>query len=555
MALSLAGSIPILVSFVLLVVFRISAAKAMGVGLLLASLLSFTIWRMSVEWWSASVVYGALQAIEIILIVFGAILLMNYLERSGGISTIRWHFINLQEDQRIQLLIIGFGFITIIEGAAGFGTPGALAAPLLIGIGFPPLAAAVFSLWFNSPNPPFGVVGIPTLQGIGSVIKPILPVGVGEMEFLLNVSKWVGLITGLTYMFWGFLAVFLLVYWFGDEGERSIRGAFKKAKEVAPFAFVLGVVTGATNWAVAWFVGPELPAIISGFVALGVGGMMAHRDILVPSRSWSFPDRGSWSDLWRGGLSLEKISVERSSRKMSVLKGWTPYILVAGFLLITRLPGLGFADMLREASVGIQGIFGTGLSFSLRPLYLPGTMPFIPVAILTGFLHSMDREEMIGAWRKSLSQTLAPAATLLVAIAMTQVMIQSTNNPLGQLGMMEALSYALAFMAGRALPLVSPWIGTLGGFITGSNTSSNVLFSTLQYGAAERLGISRTVTVALQDVGGGIGNLVSVLNVAAIGGVVGMSGREGDIIRKTIVPMVIYALFAGLIGLLLIYIF
>ncbi|MFB6069426.1 MAG: L-lactate permease [Halanaeroarchaeum sp.] len=558
--LALAGAIPIAVAFALLVGLRWSAVRAMGVGWVLASVLGIALWNMETTWWIASAVYGALSAVNIILIVFGAILLMNYLDESGAISTIRWYFTQIESDRRVQLLLIGLGFETIIEGAAGFGTPGALAAPLFMGLGFPPLAAAVFGLFFNAPNPPFGAAGTPVLGGVGAVMTDgLLPAGAPVAEFLTMVGAWTGLITGLTFVFWGVLGVVLMVYWFGNGGERSLLGAVRTALPIAPFALTLGIVAGGVQWAVAWFIGPALPDIAAGFVVLGVGLVMANNDVLVPSDRWDFPDSETWNDTWRGGLDLDEMVVEKPSREMSVLLAWTPYLLVAAALLVTRWPtlvidGQKIVSIVSSFSVGFDVLGYSDLHWSVRYLYLPGTFPFLPVAVLTGFLHGMDTDEMVASWRESIRQTVPAALTLLVAVSMTQVMIQSKVNPADVIGMMEALSRALAIAAGGLLPIIAPWIGALGAFMTGSNTSSDILFSVLQYNAAEQVGISKTVVVALQNTGGGIGNMISVLNLAAIGGVAGIAGREGDMLRKTIVPTVIYALWAGVLGLIFVYV-
>lgn len=552
--LALAGAVPIAVAFALLVGLRWSAVRAMGVGWILATVLGLTLWNMDPAWWAASAVYGGLQAFSIILIVFGAILLMNYLDGSGAISTIRWYFTQVAEDRRIQLLLIGLGFETVIEGAAGFGTPGALAAPLFIGLGFPPLAAAVFGLFFNAPSPPFGAAGTPVLGGVGAVIDgSLLGGGMAQFEFLNLVSAWTGVVTGLTFAFWGVLGIVLMVYWFGDDGERSLSGPVSAALPAAPFAFTLGVVAGVSQGLFAWFLGPALPDIAAGFIVLGLGVVMANRGVLVPDDDWDFPDRDSWTDTWRGGLDLDEIQTEQPSKEMSVVMAWTPYLLVAAVLLITRWPGLGVLDVITQYTVGFDVLGYEELGWSIRYLYLPGTMPFIPVAILTGVLHEMDADEMTDAWRESLGQVWSAAVTLIVAVSMSQVMIQSATNPAGQLGMMDALSRVLARGAGAVLPMVSPWIGALGTFMTGSNTSSDILFSALQFNAAADVGISTVIVVALQNVGGGIGNMISVLNIAAICGVVGITGREGDMLRKTIVPTTVFAVFAGLLGMVFVY--
>jgi len=559
LTLAVLAAIPIAVAFGLLVGLRWSAARAMGVGWLVATALGVTVWGMEAQWWAAAAVYGALQAFSIVLIVFGAILLMNYLDGSGAIATIRWYFRQIEEDRRVQVLLVGLGFMTVIEGAAGFGTPGALAAPLFIGLGFPPLAAAVFGLYFNAPNPPFGAAGTPVIGGVGAVIEGSLPADMAVLEFLDLVSAWTGVITGLTYVFWGVLGIYLMSYWFGSEGERSLTGAVGPTLEIAPFAVLLGALTGVTQWLVAWFIGPALPDIAAGFVTLGAGLVLANRGVLVPDSTWDFPDRDSWTDTWRGGLDLDELDNDEPKKEMPVLLAWTPYLLVAAVLLVTRWPtlqvgGEQIVAVVQSYAVGFD-VFGyEDLNWSLRYLYLPGTMPFVPVAILTGWLHGMDGSEMAEAWRESFRQIAPAALTLVVAVSMTQVMIQSATNPGDVIGMMSALSQIVAEGAGAALPLVSPWIGTLGSFMTGSNTSSDILFSVLQFEAASQVGASRAVVVALQNTGGGIGNMVSVLNVAAICGVVGITGREGDMLRKTLVPTVVFAVFAGLLGMLFSYV-
>ena len=559
--LALAAVVPIAIAFGLLVIARWSAARSMGVGWLVATGLGLGYWQMDPTWWAAVAIYGVLEALPIILIVFGAILLMNYLDVSGAISTIRWHFSGISTDRRIQLLLIGLGFETIIEGVAGFGTPGALAAPLLIGLGFPPLGAAVFALFFNAPNPQFGAAGTPILGGVNSVIGPDKLAQASEpitkTEFQGLVSAYSGVMTGLTFVFWGALGIFLLVYWFGNDGERSLRGAARATAPVAPFAFVLGVVAGVTQWAVAWFVGTELPSIIAGFVVFGLGLVMASRGILVPEDTWEFPERESWSDKWLGGLSLDSIEDDNPQKEMPVWLAWTPYLLVGGVLLVTRWPTLDLVPVLQEFTVGIDVIFGySDLNWSIRYLYLPGTMPFIPVAILTGLLYRMSGQKTKKAWSESIRQVAPAALTLVIVVSLTQIMIKSGQFNAGsiQYGMMDALSIAVADAAGAALPMVAPWIGALGTFVTGSNTVSDILFASLQYDAAGDVGVSRSIVVAIQNVGGGIGNMVSVQNIAAICGVVGITGREGDILRKVIIPTTIFALFAGAVGTILVYV-
>ncbi len=551
-AFAIAAGAPIVVVFVLMAGLRWSAARAMAVGWAIAAVLGLAVWRMETTWFAAAVLYGALQALEIVVIVFGAILLMNHLAGSGAMSTIRWHITRIVDDHRIQALLIGAGFMMVIEGVAGFGTPGALAAPLFIGLGFPPLGAAVLALVFNGSQPPFGAAGTPIIGGVGSVVdEQMLGEEASVPAFLDGVAAWTGVITGLTWVFWGLLAVFLMLLWSGHTGERDLAGAFKRTIPVVPFALLIGLLAGSVQFAAGWFLGPELPDIIAGFVVLGAGALLARRGVMMPKERWRFEAAEHWPSAWLGGLEPSALPVEAPRREMPVLLAWTPYLLVALVLLVTRWPGLGMAEQLRAVSLDVQRLLGQDLTYSLRVLYLPGVIPFIPVVLLTGLIHRMRRGEIAQAWKRSLRQVVAPTVTLVIAVSMAQVMIQSATNQRDLPGMMEALSRVLAAGAGSMLPFVAPWIGTLGAFVTGSNTSSNILFTVLQMDAAREIGVPRTIVVALQNAGGGIGNMISVLNIAALSAVLGMSGQEGRILRRTVVPTAISAAFAGLVGLLL----
>ncbi len=548
--LALAGSLPIVTILLLMVGLRWSAVRAMSVGWVIASALGLFLWRMMPGWWIAAAFYGVLQAIDIILIVFGAILLMNHLQASGAIDTIRMHFGQVVQDARIQLLLIGLGFMTLIEGVAGFGTPGALGAPLLTGLGFTPMAAATFGLLMNVPNPPLGAAGVPVLGGIGAVIDEGVLAGAMEpMVFLRQVAGWTGVFTGTMLAILGVIGVFLLLYWFGfedkpSEGQPSLRDAWRGTRSAAPFALAMGAVAGLTQFLVAWFVGPELPSAMAGVVALGTGLLLVRYGVLVPQDVWRLPEEDDASQ-------DSDQPDEESGAKMSVWLAWAPYMLVVLVLFVTRMPGLGLREPLRGVVVEWEQILGQDIAFTLRPLFIPGVIPFIPVAILTALIHPMGLKDAASAWGKTFRQTVTIALTLVVAVSMAQVMIRSATNPDDLPGMMQALSMALAQAAGQAHPFVAPWVGSLGSFMTGSSTSSNILFSVVQHDAAGDLGLPRTLVVALQNAGTGPGNMISVLNIAAVSGVLGLRRVEGDLLRRLLIPTIILATLVGLGGLLL----
>ncbi len=541
--LALAGGLPILTVLLLMAWLRWPAARAMACGWLTATALGLLLWRMPPVWWAAAALYGALQALDIVLIVFGAILLMNHLRASGAIGAIRAHFGHLIQDARIQLLLIGLGFMTLIEGVAGFGTPGALGAPLLTGLGFPPVAAAAFGLLFNGPNPPLGAAGVPVNGGIGSVMdESVLRGAIEPAAFLRGVAGWTGVFTGSTLAIMGALGVFLLLFWFGRPHERTLRGAWRGTRPALPFALTLGVLAGIAQFLVGWFVGPELPTAVAGLVALGMGLFLVRRRWLLPEQVWQLPEAETVSD---------HTDAPDAVSTMPVWLAWTPYFIVVALLFITRMPGLGVREVLQQIALRWERVLGQEITYTLRPLYIPGVIPFIPVAVLTAVIHRMSPGTAARAWGQTARQTLRIAATLLVAVSMAQIMIRSATNPGGFAGMMQSLGVALARVAGPLYPVVAPWLGALGAFMTGSSTSSNILFSVVQHDAAASLGLPRTLIVALQNAGGGLGNMVSVLNIAAVCGVLGLQRAEGGLLRRLLVPTAILATLVGLGGLLL----
>ncbi|MGI6368993.1 MAG: L-lactate permease [Anaerolineae bacterium] len=541
--LALAGAAPIVTVLLLMAWRRWPAARAMGAGWLVASALGLAAWRMRPLWWLAAALYGALQALDIILIVFGAILLMNHLRRSGAMGRIRQHLGERVQDARIQLLLIGLGLMPLLEGVAGFGTPAALGAPLLTGLGFSPTAAATLGLMFNSPNPPLGAAGVPVNGGIGAVIDAGVLQGAGlspdllqPAAFLRQVAAWTGLFTGSTQALMGMLGVYLLVRWFGAPEERSPRAAWRLCRPALPVALALGLLAGSTQGLVGRWLGPELPAALAGLVTLAVGLLLARRGWLMPRTPWRPPSA-------QGATPSERAG----NASMSVALAWVPYALVVTLLLLTRLPALGLREPLQTLVLRWPRVLGQDLSWTMRPLTLPGVFPFIPVAVLTGWLQRMPAGSVRAAWGATLRQTTRIAVTLMLAVSLAQVMIRSAQNPAQLPGMMQALSQSLA---GPLQPLLAPWLGALGAFVTGSNTSSNILFSVVQFEAAGRSGLSRTLMVALQNAGGGLGTMLSVVNIAAVCGVLGLQRSEGELLRRLLVPAALLATLVGLMGLL-----
>lgn len=549
--LALLASLPILLVIVLMVVLNWPAKRVMPLGWAAALLLAAFVWRMPFNWLAGATVSGALDAFNILIIVFGAILLMNTLKNSGAIRTIKSTFYGISPDRRVQAIIIAFLFGAFIEGAAGFGTPAALAGPLMVSLGFPPLAAAILALIGNSTPVSFGAVGTPILGGVARVLDSpgvrdsITQYGWTWETFIHEIGVYVGTGHAVVGTLMPLLIVLIMTKLFGE------RKSFKDGFQVLPFALFAGLSFTVPYLLIAIFIGPELPSLLGSLIALAITISAAKSGFLMPKTTWDFPARKYWGADWIG--TMDVTDVEDNKPKMNPVLAWLPYLLVAGLLVVTRVPAIGLKALCTSPAVTIawKGILGTKLVYSLQALYLPGIIPFILIAVVTIFLHKMDRKTVGTTWGTSLKQMVPATIALVFAVGMVNIMRNSGNNATGYVDMLKALSGAAAAAFANVWFFMAPFIGILGAFMTGSNTVSNILFSTFQYEVAASAGLSKVIIVSLQVIGGAAGNMICVHNVVAACTTVGVLGREGKIIRTNMIPASIYAVIAGTVGMLI----
>ena len=244
-------------------------------------------------------------------------------------------------------------------------------------------------------------------------------------------------------------------------------------------------------------------------------------------------------------------SASTDKNSMGLIRAWSPYLFVAGLLVLTRLRSVNMEAFLRSDHPLITWswteIFGSDISASFQPLWSPGTI-FIIVSLITILVHGLKSSDYKIAFTSSL-KTLVPASTALVfTVPMVQVFINSSGGAAGYEQMPIALAEGVANLAGSAWPFFSTFIGGLGAFVAGSNTVSNMMFSLFQFGVGERILADPTWIVALQAVGGASGNIICVHNVVAASAVAGLIGKEGSVIRKTLLPFLYYALMTGALG-------
>ncbi len=549
--LALLAFSPILLAAILLIGLRWPAKHAMPLVYLVTAAVGLFAWDMTLNRVLASTLQGLLITLGLLWIIFGAILLLNTLKHSGGITAIRAGFTTISPDRRIQAIIIAWLFGCFIEGASGFGTPAAIAAPLLVAIGFPAMAAVLLGMLVQSTPVSFGAVGTPIIVGINtgldtaSIGAQLVEQGSSWGQFLQLITSQVAIIHATVGVVMPLIMVMMLTRFFGQEKS------WKAGLEVLPFAIFSGLAFVLPYAATGIFLGPEFPSLLGGLIGLAIVTSAARFGFLVPKNTWDFAPADKWPSEWLG--SVEMKLDELTTKPMSALRAWLPYVMVGALLVISRVfPEVGNA--LKAVVVNFPDLLGeAGVSANFQPLYLPGGI-LVAVVLATFFLHGMKARDLGKAVKESSSVLLSAGFVLLFTVPMVRILINSGVNGAELASMPILMAGWVAESVGGIYPLLAPSIGALGAFIAGSNTVSNMMFSQFQFGVASSLGISSALIVSVQAIGAAAGNMVAIHNVVAASATVGLLGREGSILRKTIWPTLYYVLFTGIIAMIAIYV-
>lgn len=568
------AALPILFAASLLVAFRWPARRVMPLVYLLTIGIGILLWEMSFSVIAASTIQGLFITFDILLIVFGAILLLAVLKQSGAIPVIRQMFVDISPDRRVQVIIIAWLFGSFLEGASGFGTPAAIVAPLLVALGFPAMAAVMIGLMVQSTAVTFGAVGTPVLIGVtGGLESPALTARLAEVgltfnDYRLLITAQAAIIHGIVGTLMPTFMIVMMTRFFGQNR------AWTEGMSILPFALFSGLAFTLPYMLTGVLLGPEFPSLLGALVGLAIVITATRRGFLLPADTWDFPAESEWPAEWLGTIGGSKKSAsqnaelaedvpqvevdvhapaESPARPMSVWMAWLPYGLLAVGLVLTRLPALGIGEWLRDAlRIQWESIFNTPISASTTPLYLPAAVLLLVVFLTIG-LHRMRGNQVRAAFSEASGILLSAGFVLLFAVPMVRVYINSGFNAANLPSMPIAMAEWAAANVGPVWPLLAPTIGALGAFIAGSNTISNLMFSLFQFSIAEQLAVSGALVVALQAVGAAAGNMIAIHNIVAAAATVGLLGREGALLRKTVIPTLYYVVAAGLLGLAAVY--
>ena len=477
---------------------------------------------------NANIVSAIISVFTPISVIFGAVFFNHMMETSGAMNTLRQWLGNINPNPVAQLMIIGWAFAFMLEGASGFGTPVAIAAPILVGLGFKPMQVVMLALVMNSVPVSFGAVGTPTWYGF----KTLLDSGTINGD---DISK-IGQITALIHLIAGFvipvLALRFIVSW-------------KEIKQNALFILISILSCTLPYFLIAQF-NYEFPSLVGGAIGLFISVWVAGK-----------------------GIGLSKVEAQEEKQPIAattLVKAFTPTLLLIVILVLTRIKQLPFKAMLNDAtdwlhfSLGemgdlkvtkglifsVENIFRTGVSDSYKLLYTPSLIPFIVTVLISFFLFRLPKDKCKGIYLKSALQMQKPFLALVGAMIMVKLMMVG-----GEDSMTQVIGKGLANATQQYWVSFASYLGALGAFFSGSNTISNVTFGAVQYSVATATGLSVPLILALQSVGGAMGNMVCINNIIAGCSVLGIDKAEGSILKKTAIPMLVYGIIAAIVALFL----
>lgn len=449
---------------------------------------------------------GAMLALfPIVWVVVSAVFVYNVAVSTGSMEAIKKTLSGLSQDRRVQALLLAFGFGGFLEAVAGFGTAVAIPAGIMAAMGFEPLLAATVCLIANTIPVAFGVLGIPVIT---------LAQTTGLSLARLSVFTAVQLIP--------FIVLLPLVLIFAVTGGiRNIRG-------VAAMSIAAGVAFAAGQTLAAVFIGPEIAAVIGSLLSLAV--VVAWVKIRPVKTPW----------LFSGEAPATGSAAAGGSAKLSdSLKAWSPYILILAIILAVKyLPFLSFLKS-PPFTLSAQFYFGEGGKPQAFALAASGGTALFLAAIVSGLIQGATLRKICGVLAKTLKQLWKTAVTILCVVMLAKIM--------GYSGMVGAIAVAIAALAGPVYPLIAPLIGALGTFLTGSDTSSNVLFGDLQRRTALQLGISPEWLTAANASGATAGKMISPQSISIATSSTGLHGSEGRILGKTLKYCIVYAVLIGVV--------
>lgn len=508
--LAILALIPVLTIMVIMLALRWSAARAGVIGLLVTiilALLGFGYGRdVYSDFGPVRALAGAFSeaiftAATILWIIFPALCIHHLQVQTGAVDIVKKRTASLSEDPRIVAMIVFWFFALFLEGLAGFGTPVALTAPFLVSLGFRPVESVALALIGHSVGVSFGAVGTPILPQIAST-------GFDGLELSRATGLYHGMLGGVMI----FIAMVIV--------SKSMEGRPDTNSSVWAWTFLAALLFLIPFFFISRWVGPELPTL-GGALFGGLGFVAILK--LVGGGNKTSENEPPVKDIRGSHWKLLRVTA--------------PYWILVSLILLTRL-----VHPVRNvlSSFAWEWILLDTFHGRIAPLYHPGTMLFLGF-IAGAVLQRASFSDMKIAVTQSIGKLLPVTVALIAMLSLSRIMIHS--------GMIDSLSVGAVYAAGSFWPILSPLVGVLGTFVTGSATASNILFTDFQQMVARNLGLPVLTMIGAQGFGAAVGNIICPHNIIAGGATVGLAGQEGKIMGKTILACTVYSVMGGVLAM------
>ncbi|QPT43518.1 L-lactate permease [Moraxella osloensis] len=530
--------IPIIFFFLALAVFRLKGSVAGTITVILALLVALFLYQMPVTLALSSAIYGFFYGLwPIAWIIIGAVFLYKVTVKTGQFDIIRSSILSLTQDQRLQMLLVGFAFGTFLEGAAGFGAPVAITAALLVGLGFKPLYAAGLCLIVNTAPVAFGAMGIPIIVAgqVSGVETHAISQMVGrQLPFIVPiVLVWI-------------MAIM--------DGWRGVRETFP------------AIVVGGGSFAIAQFltsnyIGPELPDITAAIASL-VSLTLLFK-VWQPKHIFRFENQVDGKNQMGDNTSVSAPLPTTHYSPAQIIKAWMPFVILTAMVSLWSIKP--FKDLFVKGKNGHPDGALVDMVMSINVPYLHNTVQKLPPVVtkITDYaaIYKFD-------WFSATGTAIVLAAIISIvmlkmrpkeALSTFGETIKELRTPIYSIGMVLAFAFianysglsatlALALAhTGKAFTFFSPFLGWLGVFLTGSDTSANALFAALQATTAQQIGVPEVLLVAANTSGGVTGKMISPQSIAIACAATGLVGKESDLFRFTVKHSIIFTIMMGVL--------
>lgn len=514
--------LPFLLLFSFIFIFKKSVLYSVLISLFTLIFSSIFVWKMDFLRIVASSTKALFFSVEIILIILGALMILEILHKKDFINFYKKIFASISNDKRIYVLLIGWCLIYFLEGVAGFGTPLIIAIPLFLALGFSPVNAVIISLIGDTVPVIFGAIGLPIFYGIKSSFAD----NVITDSFLTNLSLSVSFFN----LFLGIIIPLVILFIFTKLEKKPL----SYFTEFIPFASVIALIVSLSAFLTTYFLGAELTSVIGGLV-----GIIAV--ILFAKKAWFL------RKIKEKPLSLKNYTIPN---KKEIFVAIFPYVLILSLLIITRLPYLPIGSFLISFyQVQIPEIFNFKINYSFSPFYNAGIlMVFSALASCIFFRFSL--KENLAIIKTSFQKIFKPFLTLLFVLIFVQIYVYSGENNANLPSMLTFLAGNLSLYFSSIWPFFAPFVGALGSFASGSATFSNLIFSNLQYEIGLVNNFEPLLILTLQALGAAAGNMVALHNVIMATTVANIAGKEAFILRKIFPVLLFYLLILALVGLI-----